>query len=79
MYLEIPNSTFQIPENSVVRLSRFNSEEWRLLHGWYTWGGNRPVCGWYVVSLTDPNRVKPIQLLDLYDIYMISSEPEVTR
>lgn len=79
MYLEIPNSTCQIPENSVVRLSRFNSEEWRLLHGWYTWGGNRPFCGWYVVSLTDPNRVKPIQLPDLYDIYMISSEPEVTR
>lgn len=79
MYLEIPNSTCQIPENSVVRLNRFNSEEWRLLHGWYTWGGNRPVCGWYVVSLTDPNRVKPIQLPDLYDIYMISSEPEVTR
>lgn len=78
MYLEIPNSTCQIPENSVVRLSRFNSEEWRLLHGWYTWGGNRPFCGWYVVSLTDPNRVKPIQLPDLYDIYMISSEPEVT-
>lgn len=78
MYLEIPNSTCQIPENSVVRLSRFNSEEWRLLHGWYTWGGNRPFCGWYVVSLTDPNRIKPIQLPDLYDIYMISSEPEVT-
>lgn len=77
MYLEIPNSTCQIPENSVVRLNRFSSEEWRLLHGWYTWGGNRPFCGWYVVSLTDPNRVKPIQLPDLYDIYMISSEPEV--
>ena len=78
MYLEIPNSACQIPENAIVRLSRFDSEDWRLLHGWYTWGGNRPFCGWYLVSLADPKKVKPVQLSDVYDIYMISSEPEAT-
>lgn len=76
MYLEIPNSACQIPENAVVRLNRFDSEDWRLLYGWYTWGGNRPFCGWYFVSLTDPKKVKPVQLPDVYDIYMISSGPE---
>lgn len=73
MYLTVPNSAIQLPENAIVRLNRFNSESWRLLYGWYTWGGNRPVCGWYLESLSDPTRVKPIQLPDVYDIFMIST------
>lgn len=74
MYLDVPNSSLAIPEGAIVRLSRFESEEWRVLHGWYTWGGNRPFCGWYMVSLTDPKRVKPVQLPDMYDVIVIRYE-----
>lgn len=71
MYLSIPDSNIVIPEGAVIRLSRFEAEDWRVLHGWYTWGGNRPFCGWYMVSLSDPERVKPVQLSDMYDVVII--------
>ena len=71
MILSAPDTGVAIPEGAVVRMNRFDSEQWRVLYGWYTWGGNRPFCGWYAVSLNDPNRVKPMQLSDMYDIVVI--------
>jgi len=71
MFLNLPNSNSYIKPGNVIRLGRFDSREWVVHFGWYEFGGNRPVCGWY---LTTDNglTVKPIQLPDLDDIYLIS-------
>lgn len=41
-------------------------------YGWYTWGGNRPVCGWYLTNI-ESSDIKPLQLTDLDDIYVIEN------
>lgn len=71
LYLNIPNSQEVIRPGDTVKLGRFNSDSWLVCFGWYEFGGNRPVCGWYLTK--DGNSVtKPLQLPDLDDIYLIS-------
>ena len=68
--LNIPNSQEYIYQGDIVCLGRFETQEWTVKFGWYSFGGNRPICGWYLES--DGGRtVKPIQLPDLDDIYVI--------
>lgn len=70
MFLNIPNSQEVIRPGNLVKLGRFSNETWEVCFGWYEFGGNRPVCGWYLTKdggLT----VKPIQLPDLDDIYSV--------
>jgi len=68
--LDIPGTQDVIKPGNVVRLGRFNSESWVVCYGWYSFGGNRPVCGWYLEK-DDGRTVKPLQLPDLSDIYLI--------
>ena len=68
--LSIPNSRDYIYQDDIVRLGRFDTKEWVVKFGWYSFGGNRPVCGWYFES-DNGATVKPIQLPDLDDIYVI--------
>lgn len=69
--LEIPYSHDTIKPGDIVRLGRFADEDWTVCFGWYEFGGNRPVCGWYLTK--DGGLVtKPLQLPDLDDIYVIS-------
>lgn len=69
--LNIPNTMEYLYQGDIVRLGRFQSKEWTVKFGWYSFGGNRPVCGWYLVS-DEGLTVKPIQLPDLDDIYVIN-------
>lgn len=69
--LNIPNTMEYLYQGDIVRLGRFQSKEWTVKFGWYSFGGNRPVCGWYLES-DEGLTVKPIQLPDLDDIYVIS-------
>ena len=69
--LNIPNTMEYLYQGDIVRLGRFQSMEWTVKFGWYSFGGNRPVCGWYLES-DEGLTVKPIQLPDLDDIYVIS-------
>lgn len=69
--LDVPNLGLYLRPGSRVKLSRFDSTLWVLSHGWYTWGGNRPFCGWYLTNIDDPAVVKPLQATDLDDIYLI--------
>ena len=71
--LEIPGCNQCIHPGDQVRLHRFDSEPWVVGFGWYTWGGNRPVCGWYLTSCIDTKRLKPLQKPDLDDIYFVQS------
>lgn len=73
MQLNVPEFDIVLTEGDTVKLGRFSAEEWYVHYGWYAWGGNRPVCGWYLSNkLTQA--VKPLQYTDLEDIYLIESE-----
>lgn len=69
--LPIPNSNRILRPRDKVRLGRFSSETWIVGYGWFTFGGNRPFCGWYLVSADNSAQIKPLQLPDLDDIYLI--------
>lgn len=71
MKLDIPNRNVAIYPGCRIKLGRFDSTIWIASHGWYSWGGNRPVCGWYLTDVKNPQRVKPLQLPDLDDIHFI--------
>lgn len=72
MQLVVPEFDITLSEGDLVRLGRFNTETWYVHYGWYAWGNNRPVCGWYLSnSLTQG--IKPLQYTDLEDIYLIES------
>lgn len=68
--LPIPYSDEVLKPGDRVRLGLFEEKEWKVKFGWYSFGGNRPVCGWFLES-DNGLSVKPIQLPDLSDIYVV--------
>lgn len=70
MKLEIPDCCICLTPGCKVKLGRFDSDIWVVGYGWYEWGGNRPVCGWYLTNARSPE-IKPLQRPDLDDIYII--------
>lgn len=77
--LKIPDSDIVLKEGDKIKLGRFDRKNWEVNswlvnYGWYSWGGNRPVCGWYLSNTHDLSIVKPLQLTDLDDIYLIEDE-----
>lgn len=54
-----------------IRIGRFSEIFWIVNFGWFTFAGNRPICGWFLVNKNDSTDVRPIQLTDLNDIYLI--------
>lgn len=72
MKLNIPNTNIYLQPGQVVKLGRFDDDRWVVEYGWFSFGGNRPFCGWYLESVDD-DRIKPLQLPDLDDIYVIES------
>lgn len=71
--LEIPEFKMTLFDGSRVRLGRFENVIWVVRYGWYTWGGNRPVCGWYLINSENCCDIKPLQKTDLDDIYSIET------
>ena len=68
--LQFPDSNRALFPGDIVKLGRFSDKEWTVAYGWYSFGGNREVCGWYLDSpLT--HELKPLQKPDLDDIYLI--------
>lgn len=66
----LPDINATLTSGSRIKLGRFSSRIWTVLYGWYSWGGNRKTCGWYLVS--EPgHQIKPLQDADLDDIYLI--------
>lgn len=68
--LETPDHHYIRPGNK-VRLSRFDTECWQVGYGWIACNGNRPICAWYLVSESNPERTKLLSKPDLDDIYFI--------
>ena len=69
--LPIPDAGITLRPGARVKLGRFESTVWLVLHDWYTYGGNRPVCGWYLMDTNDPGTIKPLSKPDLDDIYLV--------
>lgn len=70
--LEVPLANTSIVPGNKVQLGRFDAKVWIVRFGWYNYGGNRSVCGWYLEGESD-NEVKPIFKIDLDDIYIITT------
>ena len=69
--LDVPEFNITLTPGCRVRLGRFETTVWVVSYGWYSWGGNRPQCGWFLFDETNPSTVKPFQLPDLDDIYFV--------
>ena len=70
IYLDKPNSDIRLFPGNHIKIGRFTTVIWEVAFGWYSWGHNRPVCGWYLRS-TEDGSIKPLQLNDLDDIILI--------
>lgn len=69
--LPIPNTGIILRPGARIKLGRFETRTWIVLHDWYTYGGNRPVCGWYLLDTENPSIIKPLSKPDLDDIYIV--------
>lgn len=70
MQLIVPELDLTLTVGDIVRIGRFDMDTWKVQYGWYAWGGNRRVCGWYLRNnLTQA--IKPLQYEDVEDIYII--------
>ena len=74
MTLHVLGSNIDLYPGDIIRIGRFELVSWIVQYGWYTWGGNRPVCGWSLRD-TSTGDVKPLQETDLIDIYLVSHAP----
>ncbi len=70
--IQVPNCGCCIKHGTKIKLGRFQADYWIVGYGWYSWGGNRPFCGWYLTN-EQTGEVKPLQLPDLDDIYIIEN------
>ena len=70
--LFVPELHMVLQPGCKVKLGRFETTLWTVAYGWYTWGGNRPVCGWYLIDESNPADLKPLERPDLDDIYVIA-------
>lgn len=69
--LPVPELNMELHPGNCIRLGRFARVAWIVCYGWYAWGGNREVCGWYLKDAKDPKSIKPLQRPDLIDIYLV--------
>ena len=73
LVLEIPEFNIALTPGCRVKLGRFDVITWVVSYGWYAWGGNREVCGWYLTNIDNVRDLKPLQKTDLNDIYLIEN------
>ena len=72
MELRIPEYDIVIVPGTILKIGRFNRESWIVGYDWYSWGGNRAVCGWYLTNAMT-KEVKPLYYTDLEDAYLIEN------
>lgn len=69
--LPLPGGKRCIYPGNIIILGRFSSIKWKVGFGWFSYEGNRQICGWYLSQVDNRNIIKPIQETDLYDIYVV--------
>lgn len=68
--LRIPGTNQVLRPGYKIKLGRFQNDVWLVGFGWYSSGGNRPCCGWYLTS--EYTRItKPLHITDLDDVYLV--------
>ena len=72
--LRIPGTNQVIRPGYKIKLGRFENTVWIVGFGWYSNGGNRPCCGWYLTSEYD-RVTKPLHMTDLDDVYLVDMCP----
>ena len=70
--LKIPGTEEVLKPGYKVKLGRFTELVWTVGFGWYSYGGNRPICGWYLTTDWPTTMTKSLQYPDLTDIYIIT-------
>lgn len=70
--LVIPGTDTVLVPGNIVKLHRFDNDSWTVNYGWFSYSGNRPFCGWFLTGYN--GYVKPLQLPDLDDIYLIATD-----
>lgn len=65
------NKAITIFPGNIVILGRFSTVRWQVCYGWFSYEGNRRICGWYLEQVKNSDVKKPIQETDLYDIYKV--------
>lgn len=70
--LPIPALGIELEVGNRIKLGRFCTAEWIVQYGWYSIGGDRPVCGWYLEDALTAGTIKPLHLSDLDDINIIT-------
>lgn len=71
MCINIPECGICLRPGMKIKIGRFSNTIWRLDHGWFSFSGNRPICGWFLTDMTDNQNVRPLQKSDLADIYSV--------
>lgn len=69
--LYVPEYDTTLSPGDIVRINRFDNKDWKVCYGWYSFGGNRPLCGWYLEDTSCLTRIKPLEYTDIPEIYLI--------
>ncbi len=69
--LKLPEKPLYIYPGNIITLGRFSAVKWRVCFGWFSYEGNRKICGWYLTRFDRPCVIKPIQEIDLYDVFVV--------
>jgi len=70
--IQIPETDSVIRPGCKVKLGRFETDTWTVCHGWHQVNGNRPICGWHLIRVSD-SEIRSLQKVDLVDIYVIEN------
>ena len=70
-HLKLPESNLCLYPGNTVLFGRFTAQRWVVQYGWFAFGGNRKICGWYCYKEQDRRQVKPISDIDLFDVYLV--------
>lgn len=76
MILKNPYTSNQLYPGNIIKLNRFKDTLWILRYGWFSYNSNRLICGWYLVDKNDKDNIKPFQLNDFDDIYLVEDSRE---
>lgn len=71
--LEVPQLGIVLHPGDKIRLGQFSRIRWIVGYGWFKFGNNRAINGWYLTNAADAQDVRPIQQIDLCDIVVVSS------
>lgn len=70
-HVNIPELGLCLHPGMYVKIGRFSKITWLLQHGWFSFSGNREICGWYLVNVDNIEDIRPLQKIDLVDIYSV--------